>query len=401
MANSQFNLPPPPSAEKDLNDYVWRDWFTRLRNYVVDKGQILWSQINFTGSKLSDIQNRPHNVLQSKQGGSSILDEYYHLNATAYDPCSRMSWNTEMGTANLAMGYSNAVNQIGQEIYYPPVLNNTGSNIPNGTLVSFSGISSGTPTIVKYIADGTINPEYIMGITTSTINNGDKGFATQFGYINNVDTTGTSVSETWAAGDILYASPTIAGGLTNVKPTVPNIAIAVAAVIVANATIGRLLVRVLPQPRLYYGTFYDTTTQSISAANTPQTITFNTTDGHSGINVGSPTSRIVCEHSGQYDFKFSAQLRSSNSSSVKVWIWPRINGTNVVDSATEITIKSNSDVLVPAWNFQLSMNANDYFELVWAADNTSVSFSATAAQTTPFVLPAIPSIILNVSQVNQ
>jgi len=394
-----IQIPPPPSPNSDFNDFSWKDWFRILRNAIVEIGVGAWKALNFTGSNITDIETRNHNDLQNIQGGGA--SEKYHLTAAAYDPCSRMSWNTEMGTANLTMGYSNAVNQIGQEIYYPPVLNSTGGTLTNGTLVYFNGISSGTPTIGKYIANGTIDPQYVMGILTAEIANGDKGFATQFGYLNNLNTTGSSVGETWAAGDVLYAHPTTAGALTKVKPTIPNLALAVAAVIVANATTGRLLVRVLPQPRLFYGTFYDTTTQAIGAANTPQTITFNTTDGHSGITVGSPTSRIVCANSGQYDFKFSAQLRSSNSSSVKVWIWPRINGTNVADSATEITIKSNSDVLVPAWDFQLSMNANDYFELVWAADNTSVSFAATAAQTTPFVMPAIPSIILNVSQVNQ
>lgn len=394
-----LNIPPPPNPNNDINDFSWKDWFRILRDSLVSAGAYAWSLINFSGSNIKDIESRNHNDLQNVQGGAS--GQKYHLTASSFEPCSRMSWNVDMGTVNVNMGYSNAVNQIGQEIYYPPVLNSTGSTLTNGTLVCFSGVSSGTPTITKYIADGSINPENIMGILTANINNGDKGFATQFGYTNNVDTSGSSVGETWAAGDILYASATTAGALTKVKPTIPNLAIAVAAVVVADATVGRMLVRVLPQPRLFYGTFYDTTTQAIVAANTPQTITFNTTDGHSGITVGSPTSRIVCANSGQYDFKFSMQIRSSNSSSVSIFVWPRVNGTDVVDSATEFTIKSNSDVLVVAWDFQLSMNANDYFELVWAADGTSVSVAASPSQTTPYVRPAIPSIILNVSQVNQ
>ena len=82
MANPKFNLPPPPSAEKDFNDYVWRDWFTRLRNYVVSSGQILWSQINFTGSKITDILSRSHQDLQSLQGGTS--NQYFHLTSSEY-----------------------------------------------------------------------------------------------------------------------------------------------------------------------------------------------------------------------------------------------------------------------------------------------------------------------------
>lgn len=394
-----LNIPPPPNPNNDINDFSWKDWFRILRDSLVTAGAYAWSLINFSGSNIKDIETRNHNDLQNVQGGAT--SQKYHLTASSYEPCSRMSWNTDMGTVNINMGYSNAINQVGQEIYYPPVLNNTGSTFPNGAVACFSGVSSGTPTITKFIANGTIDPEYIMGIATDNINNGDKGFITQFGYINSVDTTGASVSESWAVGDVLYASSTTAGALTKVKPTVPNLAIAMAAVITVSASNGVLLVRVLPQPRLYYGTFYDTTTQAIGAANTPQTVTFNTTDGHSGISVGTPTSRIVVDHSGQYDFKFSMQIRSSNSSSVSIFVWPRINGINVVDSATEFTIKSNSDVLVVAWDFQLAMNANDYFELVWAADNTSVSVAASPSQSSPYARPAIPSIILNVSQVNQ
>jgi hypothetical protein len=394
-----LNIPPPPNPNNDINDFSWKDWFRILRDSLVSAGAYAWSLINFSGSNIKDIETRNHNDLQNVQGGAS--GQKYHLTASSFEPCSRMSWNVDMGTVNINMGYSNAVNQVGQEIYYPPVLNSTGSTITNGTLVCFNGISSGTPTVTKFLADGSIPPEYVMGIVTANINNGDKGFATQFGYINTVDTSGSSVGETWVAGDILYASPTTAGALTKVKPTVPNIALAVAAVIVADATNGRLLVRVLPQPRLFYGTFYDTTTQNMVAVNTPQAITFNTTGNHSGIDVGSPTSRIVCSHSGQYNFDFSAQIRSSTSSSVFMAIWPRVNGTDVVDSATDITIKSNSDIIVPSWNFQLSMNAGDYFELVWAADNTSVRLDALPSQTSPYVRPAIPSIILNVNQVNQ
>lgn len=84
MLNSNFVLPPPPNPDEDLNGYSWRDWFRQLRDYVVNKGSFLWQQINFTGSKLSDIVERPHNVLQSIQGGSSVTDEYYHFTQTEH-----------------------------------------------------------------------------------------------------------------------------------------------------------------------------------------------------------------------------------------------------------------------------------------------------------------------------
>lgn len=80
----QYVLPPPPNPDDDVNGYSWRDWFRQLRDYIVNKGLILWSQIDFTGSNIKDIVTRKHNDLQSMQGGNSLLDEYYHLTGVEY-----------------------------------------------------------------------------------------------------------------------------------------------------------------------------------------------------------------------------------------------------------------------------------------------------------------------------
>lgn len=391
-----LQIPPPPNPNNDTNDYSWKDWFRILRDQLVNTGIGAWSALNFTGSNITDIQIRNHNDLQNTQGGTT--GQKYHLTAAAYDPCSRMSWNTSMGTANLTMGYSNAVNQIGQEIYFPPVLNNTGSTFNNGKVAAFVGVSSGDPTITGYLADGSMPPEYIMGIATANISNGDKGFITQFGYVNDVDTTGSAYGETWAVGDILYASPTIAGGLTNVKPTVPNLTITVAAVVIVNATTGRLLVRCAPQPRLFYGSFQDTTTQTIATINTAQAITFNTTDTSSGVSRGSPTSRIVVANSGQYEFTYSLQLDTSSSSTKTVYTWIRKNGTDVTGSTRKVTISGNTEIIAPSFTYNVSLNANEYLEIMWAADSTAVNLLPAAA--TAFA-PSSASVKLTVAQINQ
>lgn len=149
-----------------------------------------------------------------------------------------------------------------------------------------------------------------------------------------------------------------------------------------------------------YGSFSDTTDQPVAAANTPQTMTFNTTDVSYGVVLGSPTSRVITTHKGIYNFQFSVQIESSTAASRLISIWPRLNGVDVPNSAGDITIKSNTDVLVPAWNYVFPMTAGDYFELVWACDNTSVLLSAHPVQTSPFNKPAIPSVILTVTQDN-
>jgi hypothetical protein len=152
---------------------------------------------------------------------------------------------------------------------------------------------------------------------------------------------------------------------------------------------------------LLYGAFSDTTSQNPAAANTPYAITMNTTDLVDGIYLDpANTSRIICPASGVYNFQFSLQLQSASGSTKTVVIWARINGTNVTNSATDITISGSSTQQVAAWNFMLPMNAGQYFELVWAASDTNVSLYHEVAQTSPYAHPAIPSVIMTVCQVS-
>lgn len=145
---------------------------------------------------------------------------------------------------------------------------------------------------------------------------------------------------------------------------------------------------------LRYGTFFDTTDQTAASPNTAYAITYNNTDLSAGVFLGTPTSRIYVDRPGAYNFQFSLQLSSTNASNKDVYIWARINGTDVPDSATKITLKGSSEAYVAAWNFVLKLNTNDYFELMWATTDTNVQILHDAA--TAFC-PAIPSVIMTVS----
>lgn len=149
--------------------------------------------------------------------------------------------------------------------------------------------------------------------------------------------------------------------------------------------------------RLYYGAFYDTTDQTAAAANTAYAITLNTTDFAYGTERGSPTSRIIVYAPSAYNIQFSSQFSSTSASAHVVSIWFRINGTDVPNSATNVTMQGSSGKFVAAWNFMVKMKAGDYFELMWATSDTAVSLEATAAAG---VVPGVPSTILTVSQVN-
>jgi hemoglobin-like flavoprotein len=143
-----------------------------------------------------------------------------------------------------------------------------------------------------------------------------------------------------------------------------------------------------------YGTFYDTTTQTAAAINTAYALTFNSTNLSNGVYIGSPASRIYVEQRGVYDLQFSAQLDNTSGGSHLIYIWLRINGTDVANSAGQVRLKGTDGELVTSWNYVEQLNAGDYFELVWSVDNTSVQVLSQAAAAP---VPAIPSIILTVT----
>jgi hypothetical protein len=153
-----------------------------------------------------------------------------------------------------------------------------------------------------------------------------------------------------------------------------------------------------PPPREFkrarYGAFYDTTTQAATVINTATAITFNTTDLSNGVFIGSPTSRIVVDSEGVYNFALSFQIDKTSGGTGQFFIFFRLNGIDVPDSAGLIRIQGNNAEIFSAYNLFLQLKANDYVEVMFSVDDLSVELHAIAA--TPPV-PSIPSIILTVN----
>ena len=280
------------------------------------------------------------------------------------------------------------------------VHNHTSSVMTNGTVVMFAGVENtneiAMPIIGKYIANSSASPLYIIGVLTSDIAPGGIGRATTFGYVRELNTTGSSVGETWGQGDLLWAHPTIAGAMTKVRPSAPNVSTSIAAVTRVGTTDGQILVRPTIWPRLYYGDWYDDANQIAALPNTAYPVKVMHSGAVSGFEVVN-NQDIKALNAGRYNFEFSLQVTSSNSSTSRIYIWYRKNGVDIPHSATVMTIASNGGKLAPSWNFPVLMEANDTFTLMWATDSTNVSLSAEPA--TAFC-PSIPSVILTVAQTN-
>lgn len=304
---------------------------------------------------------------------------------------ARLGWNSVDETLNLGMAYG-VTQQIGQETY-ARVGNTTGSTIPNGSVVGFAGATPNALLVAPYLADGSQPSLYMLGVMTHDLpDSGDKGYCTTWGFVRDLDTSA------FTAGDILYASPTVAGGLTNVKPTAPNNVIPVAACVVSSSTVGVIFVRPTITQMQYYGIFAKTADTSPVAANTAYPITFDTTRLTNGVTIGTPASRIVVPQSGLYQFAATLQFISNTAADKNIWVWFRKNGTDIPSSARIVTVSINGAYTPISLNESVSLAANGYVELVYACSSTNVTLDAVPA--TAFA-PISPAVVLEVIQPQQ
>lgn len=74
----------PLPNEPVSNSFVWREWLYNLGQAIDSSLTIDWNNLDFTGSDITDIKNRPHNSLQGLQGGDASGTQYYHLSNAQY-----------------------------------------------------------------------------------------------------------------------------------------------------------------------------------------------------------------------------------------------------------------------------------------------------------------------------
>lgn len=152
-----------------------------------------------------------------------------------------------------------------------------------------------------------------------------------------------------------------------------------------------------------YGAFQDGTDQTAANTTTAYSITFDTTDFNNGITL-SNSSRLNVSQAGIYNIQFSVQLVNTTSASNDIDIWFRKNGTNIDKSNSRFGLaprKSSGDPfhLIGAMNFFVSLDTNDYVELMWRTSDVGVYIEHYAASSTP-TRPSIPSVIVTVTFVS-
>jgi hypothetical protein len=149
-----------------------------------------------------------------------------------------------------------------------------------------------------------------------------------------------------------------------------------------------------------YGAFQSLVDQTVATANTAYAMTMDTTDYSNGITL-SNSSRLNVKNTGVYNFQWSGQFENTDSQDHDVRAWIKVNGTNLTGSTGFFAIPSKHGSVnghgLTGWNYFLSLNANDYIELWWETDNTSVSLQAYAAGTN---YPSTASLITTMNYIS-
>jgi hypothetical protein len=150
------------------------------------------------------------------------------------------------------------------------------------------------------------------------------------------------------------------------------------------------------RPIFINGAFSDDTdqTQTGGIASTPTPILFNSTDVSNGISlVLGNASRMRVSQTGLYELIFSIQLDKSGGGVSPCDVWLRKNGTDIPNSASQVVVNGTNGETVLTVDFFLQLVANDYIEIVFASTDATMTVTSFNAITTPYVRPAVPSII--------
>jgi hypothetical protein len=225
------------------NGLVWRglvsDTVTKPTNYADKNVKAYLVLDSVTGS----IYVWKQGAWASLVGGASFTQPVDSLFFdTSVSPnnvdTAKMRWDYELGTVVLGM-YDKVPNELGFKNFWL-VKNQTGSTIAKNSLVYASGTlgASGRISVSKFIANGTIDAKLLLGITAHDLTNGEDGYVISFGKIRQVNT------DTFAAGAILYPSPTTAGVWTDVEPVAPNIDMPIGFCINSSSNNGTISIRV-------------------------------------------------------------------------------------------------------------------------------------------------------------
>ena len=151
----------------------------------------------------------------------------------------------------------------------------------------------------------------------------------------------------------------------------------------------------------YYGSFFDTTTQSLGSTASVYAIALGTTDASNGVSITNG-SEILIANAGVYNIQHSLQFDNSSAANLNADVFLRKNGVDVASSDGQVGIMPKkgavNGTMIASWNYIVTAAAGDKFQLYWTAEATTVRIVTIPASVSP-PHPSAPSVIVTVTQV--
>lgn len=155
----------------------------------------------------------------------------------------------------------------------------------------------------------------------------------------------------------------------------------------------------LPAPyNIRYGSFGSTQSQTVDGANQATAITHNLTYIANGVDYDPANpSHVRITADGVYKVSYSVQLDKTGGGTSTCDLWIAIDGVTVPASASRCVVAGQNGETFPMCEYIFQLNAGQYFEVIFASpdDTMTAQYFAAAA---PY--PAVPSIITTVIQIS-
>ena len=232
---------------------------------------------------------------------------------------------------------------------------------------SFTGASVKTNSSAVYINSG-INTAIIALNTVFTL-------------------LGTASSTNFCVGYNGVGSPTIAG----VNNTSLNVNVSLPQTVAVQSGITQIQYTNIDPPGL--ASYSSTVDQGIAVIGTPQALTYNTTLFNQGTTLVA-NSRIYVSAQGNYQLNYIIQLSNTAGASHVATSFLKKNGNTITNTGSAWTLDNAHEMEISKTNI-VSLNIGDYVEVFLSATG-GVSANATAATV---ALPAIPSVVFNLTQI--
>jgi len=352
-------------------------------NYsAVNNGGVAWGTITGTLSNQTDLQNAldakvPYTGATTNvnlgefelKAGQMTLD----ITPTGTAAVGTTRWNDTLGSSETTLKGGSVILKNGVDLVARVVNKVT----PNATLtkaayqaVRVSGAQGQRLAVAYAQANNDANSADTIGLVTETIATNQEGFIMAVGQLENINTTGSLQGETWVDGDVLYLSPTVPGGITNIKPLAPQHLVVIGYVEYAHVNNGKIYVKIMNGWEL--GELHDVNTTGVVAG---QVLKYNgtiwTPSADSGI-TGSGAAGQVAYFTGATTQAGSNNLFwdnangrlgiGTNSPQTTLHIQGGLGSFRVLSSGAEVylTRDGNNDFLANGGtSAELSVGANN------------------------------------------